>query len=31
MGVAILDFITRNDYRYCYSVEILLCEIIEQQ
>ena len=30
MGAAILNFMTRYGCRYCYSLEVLLCETIEQ-
>ena len=30
MGAAILNFMTRHGFRYCYSLEFLLCETIEQ-
>ena len=30
MGAAILDFMTRYGCRYCYSLEVLLCETSEQ-
>ena len=30
MGTAILNFMTRCGCRYCYSLEVLLCETIEQ-
>ena len=30
MGTAILNFMTRYGCRYCYSLEVLLCETIEQ-
>ena len=29
MGAAILNFMTRYGCRYCYSVEVLLCETID--
>ena len=30
MGAAILNFMTRYCCRYCYSLEVLLCETFEQ-
>ena len=30
IGAAILNFMTRYGCRYCYSLEVLLCETIEQ-
>ena len=30
MGAAILNLMTRNGCRYCHSLEVLLCETIEQ-
>ena len=30
MGAAILNFMTRYGCHYCYSLEVILCETIEQ-